>query len=208
MLEGLGSDNLTKVIMEALTIGGVLPRYQITQKLIYFGANGVSVFQGTKNGVIKQIHNTYALDSIGVHCMIHCTNLAIQVTLLELTLVVQIESLLQCLYSYFAHSPKRQLEFTKIIEFMATKGNKKKFNVKIRWISMLNPTNKVMENYKTLLMKMALDSLTNHQIMLNYEHLCDLHILLEFSCIFPFFDSMHVLSNLHNLKMCLCVIWC
>jgi hypothetical protein len=44
VLEGSNSDNLTKVIMQALTIGGELPRDQIAQKLIYFGANGVNVF--------------------------------------------------------------------------------------------------------------------------------------------------------------------
>jgi len=53
VFEGLGSDNLTEVIMEALTIGGGLPRNQIAQKLICFGAYGVNVFQGTKNGVTK-----------------------------------------------------------------------------------------------------------------------------------------------------------
>ncbi len=44
MLEGLGSDNLTKVIMQVLTIGGGLLKYQITQKPICFGAYGVNVF--------------------------------------------------------------------------------------------------------------------------------------------------------------------
>ncbi len=39
MLEGLSSDNLTKVIMEALIIGGGLPKYQIAQKLICFGCH-------------------------------------------------------------------------------------------------------------------------------------------------------------------------
>jgi hypothetical protein len=71
---------------------------------------------------------------------------------------------------------------------------------------MLSPTKKVMVEYKILLVKMALDNLTNHQVMLNYEHLCDLHFLLEFACILPLLKSMHVLSNLHNLEMCLCVI--
>ncbi len=53
MLEGSGSDNLTKVIMEALTVGGGLPRNQIVQKLICFGAYGVNDFQSTQNGVTK-----------------------------------------------------------------------------------------------------------------------------------------------------------
>ncbi len=73
---------------------------------------------------------------------------------------------------------------------------------------MLSLTKKVMAKYKTLLVKMALDSLANHQVMLNYEHFCDLHILLELVCILPLLESMHVLSNLHNLDMYLCVIWC
>ncbi len=45
-------------------------------------------FKAEKNGVINQIHNTYAPHSIRVYYMAHRTNLAIQVTLLGLPLVV------------------------------------------------------------------------------------------------------------------------
>jgi hypothetical protein len=117
VVEGLGSDNLTKVIMEALMIGGGVPRNQIAQKLICFGANYVNVFQGTNSGVTKQIKKNYVFHSIGVHCMAHHTNLAVQ-TLLGLLLVIQLENMLQTLHSYFAHSPKRHLEFTKLVELM------------------------------------------------------------------------------------------
>jgi hypothetical protein len=55
VLEGFGFDNLTKVIMEALTIGGGMLRDQIVSKLMNFGTNGVNVVQGTKYGVTKQI---------------------------------------------------------------------------------------------------------------------------------------------------------
>jgi len=41
------SDNLIKVIMEALMISGGLPQNWITQKLICFGTYGVNVFQWT-----------------------------------------------------------------------------------------------------------------------------------------------------------------
>jgi hypothetical protein len=41
--------------MDALMIGGGVPKDQIAQKLICFGANGVNVFQGTKSDVTKQI---------------------------------------------------------------------------------------------------------------------------------------------------------
>ncbi len=117
VVEGLGSDNLTKVIMEALIIGGGVLRNQIVQKLICFGANGIYVFQGTKNGVTKQIKENYVLHSIKVHYMAHCTNLVVQ-TLLGLLLMIQLENLFQTLHSYFAHSPKRHLEFTKLAKLM------------------------------------------------------------------------------------------
>jgi hypothetical protein len=64
--------------MDPLMINGGVPRDQIAQKLICFGANGVNVFQGTKSGVTKQIKENYAPHSIGVHCMAHRTNLVVQ----------------------------------------------------------------------------------------------------------------------------------
>jgi len=109
--------------MEALMISDGLPRDQIAQELICFGAHGIDVFHGTKSGVIKQNRDNYALHSIRVHCMAHCTNLVVQ-TLLGLPLMIHLENLLQTLYSYFAHSSKRHFEFTKFVEFMQTKGNK------------------------------------------------------------------------------------
>jgi hypothetical protein len=75
MVEGSRSNNLIKVIMEAMMIGGGLARDHIANKVVSFGVDGVNVFQGTKIGVIKQIHDQYAYHSIGVHCMAHHTNL-------------------------------------------------------------------------------------------------------------------------------------
>jgi hypothetical protein len=43
-LEGFGSNNLTKVIMEALTIRGGMFRDQVASKLMSFGGNNVNVF--------------------------------------------------------------------------------------------------------------------------------------------------------------------
>ncbi len=58
---------------------------------------------------------------------------------------------------------------------------------------MLSFTKKIMAKYKTLLVKMALDNLTNQQVMLNYEHLCDIHIFLGLACIFPLLEFVHAL---------------
>jgi hypothetical protein len=40
---------------------------------------------------------------------------------------------------------------------------------------------------------MTLDNPTNQQALLNYEHLCDIHILLGLACILPLLESMHAL---------------
>jgi len=40
----LRNDNLTKVVMEVLMIGGGLPKNQIAYKFIYFGENNDNVF--------------------------------------------------------------------------------------------------------------------------------------------------------------------
>jgi hypothetical protein len=63
--------------------------------------------------------------------MAHRTNIAMQ-TLSNLPLVFCIENLLQYLYGYFNHSPKKHFEFTKLTKVMETKGNKILPNIKTR----------------------------------------------------------------------------
>jgi hypothetical protein len=52
------------------------------------------------------------------------------VTLLELDLVCWLEGILQALYAFFAHGPKKFLEFRKLVELIGTKPNKLLKNVK------------------------------------------------------------------------------
>jgi len=47
----------------------------ITTKLVAFGLNGVSVFQGVKFGEMKQIQETCTPFNLGLHCVFHKTNL-------------------------------------------------------------------------------------------------------------------------------------
>ncbi len=93
---GLGANNLTQVHMEALMHEGGLTTNLIGKKLTTFGANGVSVFQGVKLGVIQQIFDGWVPHSTKVHCMVHETNLEVQ-TLSHLQMVNKIEKLLQTL---------------------------------------------------------------------------------------------------------------
>jgi hypothetical protein len=72
-----------------------------------------------------------------------------------------IANLLETLHAYFAYSPKRHLKLTKLVDIMETKGNKVLHNIKTQWISMLNLAKRMMVEYRTLLVKMAMDYNTN-----------------------------------------------
>ncbi len=83
---------------------------------------------------------------------------------------------------------------------MAIKGMKSFYNVKIRWILMLNLTKKIMTKYKMFFMKMALDNPTNNQVLLNYEHLCGLQIMFGLSCILSLLKFVHDLIKFAQSK--------
>jgi hypothetical protein len=144
--------------METLMTQGGLTKDMIGKKLMTFGANGVSIFQGVKSRVTKQISDGWAPHSMGEHCMAHQTNLMIQ-TLSHLSMVNRIEGLLSTLYNYFCKSPKRYLEFSKLTKVMETKGAKILKDVKTQWISMLSLVKHDMAKYKTLFMKWPLTTL-------------------------------------------------
>jgi hypothetical protein len=130
--------------------------------------------------------------------MVHRTNLVVQ-TFSNLPLVFRIESLLQCIYVYFSHSPKRHLEFAKLVEIMETKGNKLLQNMKYSWISMLSPLKHVLFEYHTLLMKMALDAATITFAKSNLCLLTDVEMLLGLNVVMPLLEAMHSLIKFAQL---------
>ncbi len=117
--------------------------------------------------------------------MAHKTNLVIQI-LFHLLMVNKIEGFLSTLYIYFCKSCKRHLDFTKFAKIMEIKKAKILKNVKTQWISMLSLAKHVMEKYKTLSIKMAIDSLSNEKPKANFDFLCDVQVMLEFTAILPF----------------------
>jgi hypothetical protein len=50
----------------------------IVSKLLSFGEDGVTVFEGAKTGVTKQLQTKHVSFMIGVHCFAHCVNLAVR----------------------------------------------------------------------------------------------------------------------------------
>jgi hypothetical protein len=86
--------------------------------------------------MITQLKEEYSPYMMGQHYMAHRTTLVVQ-ALSNLLMVVKLEKLLQSLYSYFSSSPKQHLEFTKLLEFVKTRGLKILQNVKTFWISFI-----------------------------------------------------------------------
>jgi hypothetical protein len=72
-------------------------------------------------------------------------------------MVYNLENIIQTLYSYFNKSPKRHLEFIKLVEIMEIQDNKSLKNIKIRWISLLELSKRVLNEHDILLVKMTLD---------------------------------------------------
>jgi hypothetical protein len=70
-----------------------------------------------------QAREHVALYFISVDCVTHQTNLVILI-LIKLSLGVQVESILQSLYAFLSHSPKKVLEFVSLAKTLKTKGLK------------------------------------------------------------------------------------
>lgn len=64
----------------------------MTKKLVSFGVDKVSIFQGTCNGFIVQIQKNYAPHMVGVHCMENRTNFVVQ-SIKHLSLILRLEGL-------------------------------------------------------------------------------------------------------------------
>ncbi len=159
-----------------------------------FGVDGVITFQGFRSRVIVQIQHQYAPFVIGVHCIPHDTNP------FNLPLNSCIKNLLQCLYGYFNHSPKKHLEFTKLVEIMEIEGNKILWNIKTRWISMINLVKCGLFKYCILLMKMALDALIVPFAKSNLFLLTNVGTLLGLNTMMLMLQVIHSLIKFAQLK--------
>ncbi len=73
---------------------GDLTQESVASKLITFGANGVSFFQGVITSVIVQLKDQTTPFMTSVHYMSHRTNLVVQ-TFYKMGIVGKIEDVLQ-----------------------------------------------------------------------------------------------------------------
>jgi hypothetical protein len=68
--------------------------------------------------------------------------------------VLKLKGSFNSIYIYLSFSPKRYFDQCKLAKLLDTKDNKLLHNLKTRWMSMLFPTKKVLEEYKPLIMNM------------------------------------------------------
>jgi hypothetical protein len=102
---------------------GGLSNHDLVTKVICCGANGVATFQGINTRVATQLREKSSTFCSHAHCVVHKTNVT-TFTLSDLPIVVKIEALLVGVYAYSNHSPKRNLERSKLVEIMEIKSFK------------------------------------------------------------------------------------
>jgi hypothetical protein len=111
------------------------------------------------------------------------------------------------MHAYFSHSPKWHLESQKLADIVETEGFIMLRNVKTRWISLLEPLRRIMDEYKTLIAKMCEDDVVKKLYLtvkqaaakettrLNCDLLCDVGTLLALPCLMPLLQSVDSLMN-------------
>jgi len=146
VVDGATFNNLSVVIVCFLIVFGGLLEMDIVNKVVCFGVDGVTIFQGLKTGVTIQLMAKDSLYIVGIHCMAHRCNLAVQI-FSSLTLIGKIESLLASMYLYYNQSPKRHFECTRLAKVIESRGLNFLKNIKTRWIFMLVPFKWVFREY-------------------------------------------------------------
>jgi hypothetical protein len=82
--------------------------------------------------------------------------------------------ILQILYVFFVHNPKKFVEFQKLVDLLNMKGNKFFRKVKMRWISILSSTKQIYIKYLPLILKMHINNAKNDFGFKILNVLCDI----------------------------------
>jgi len=101
---------------------------------------------------------------------------------------MHIEGMLQSLYIFFSHSPKKVLEFVTLAKIFETKVLNLLCNIKTCWISMFSPLKRLLTKYKLLVVKMYMDAPKSKPTQDNLDLLCDLELVLGLPCILPMLE--------------------
>jgi hypothetical protein len=81
VVEGSHANNLTKVIILFKNLFNGILEPNLALKLVCFGMDGVTTFQGSKIGVIMQLKEKHAPFLLSVYYLMHRTNLIVYMLL-------------------------------------------------------------------------------------------------------------------------------
>jgi hypothetical protein len=97
--------------------------------------------------------------------------------------------LLTALHTYFAKSPKKDLEFSNLIEVMETGGRKILKHCTMLWVGVLALAKRVLNEYRFLVARMVADY-DAHTVACTFYHLLvDVKCLLSIAAIVPLFEK-------------------
>ncbi len=91
--------------------------------------------------------------------------------------------------------PKQKLDRWKLTKIMETKGYKFFHIIKIKWINMVAPSKVILEEFKTLLVKMAQDAIVNKSTTTNCELTCEVETILVLTSMMPMLQTLQGLNK-------------
>jgi hypothetical protein len=77
-----------------------------------------------------------------------------------------------------------------LVEVIESKGLKFLKNIKMKWISILASFKQMVKEYKTSVVKMNDDVVSNEVINNNYELLYDVETIMGLTCVLPMLEAM------------------
>jgi hypothetical protein len=119
-----------------------------------------------------------------------------------MVIVGKIKDVLQSLYFYLFHSPKKTQKLVKLVDIMEIRGQQFFRFIKMHWISMLLPTKRVLSKYCALVFKMHWDVGIVTQATHNLEFFCNLEVMLGLSCIMPMLKRLNELIKFSQSREC------
>lgn len=91
--------------------------------------------------------------------------------------------------------PKQKLDRWKLAKIMNIKGYKILHIIKIKWINMVAPSKVILEEFKTLLVKMAQDATINESTTTNCELTCEVETILGLTSMMPILQTLQGLNK-------------
>lgn len=163
-IQGESALDLFNALNSALEEKGL----NMKNQLLGFAADTTNVMFGDNNGIVAKIREINP-NCIFVKCV--CHSVALAVSHACKVLPRSLEQLVKDVYNYFSQSSKRQREFQEFQEFTASEKHKILRHYDIRWLSLHNCVNRILEQWIPLKLFFQGQYLTDKQQNVSCEFL-------------------------------------